>query len=50
MESGRSGAPQADPCEGYYPVGGSHLLRGWNINDEQIKVYRDTIQLATNAY
>lgn len=34
----------ADLCEGYYPVGENHLLRGRNINGEHIKVYRDTIR------
>lgn len=30
---GANAAPGADPCEGYYPVGGSHLLCGRNTND-----------------
>lgn len=49
VESDQIEAPRADSCAGYYPAGGSHLLRGRNTNDEQIKVYRDTIQ-PTKAY
>lgn len=43
-ESERSGKRREQIlAKGYYPVGESHLLRGWNTNDEQIKVYREIL-------